>query len=106
MAAQQTCEVTLGVGRINLEEVMNSKDKQKEWIEEPLLLGSLGGSVCKKEWCEPCGWLSNPDKTRQNTQRWRKSGKPTDTPLYNIFTCIGTIWGGFRGHESAKSSLL
>eukprot|EP00913_Durusdinium_trenchii_P005563 g5183.t1 len=31
-------QVTLGVGRINLEEVMNSKDKQKEWIEEPLEL--------------------------------------------------------------------
>jgi hypothetical protein len=32
-------ERTLAVGRINLEEVMNEPDKNKEWIDEPLILG-------------------------------------------------------------------
>lgn len=31
-------ERTLAVGRINLEEVMNEPDKNKEWIDEPLIL--------------------------------------------------------------------
>ena len=34
-------ERTLAVGRINLEEVMNEPDKNKEWIDEPLILGKI-----------------------------------------------------------------